>query len=60
MVPNFITFRSDHFALLEKSVFFPLKIPKRLEKFQKIADGHAKCQDHCSKFGHTAQMAAQC
>ena len=33
----------DNFlALLEKSVFFPLKTTKHLEKFQKIGIGHAK------------------
>ena len=36
-------------ALLKKSVFFPLKTSKHLEKFQKIATGHAKFQAHCSK-----------
>ena len=36
-------------ALLEKSVFFPLKIPKHLEKFQKIGVGNAKCHANCYK-----------
>ena len=36
-------------ALLKKSVFFPLKTSKHLEKFQKIDAGHAKFQAHCSK-----------
>jgi len=38
---------------LEKSVFFPLKIPKHFEKFQKIGVGIAKCHAHCYNAGHT-------
>ena len=34
---------TNFWALLEKSVFFPLKIPKHFEKFQKIGVGNAKC-----------------
>ena len=30
-------------------VFFPLKIPKHLEKFQKIGVGNAKCHANCYK-----------
>ena len=29
---------------MEKSVYFPLKIPKRLDKFQKIGVRNAKCK----------------
>ena len=34
---------------MEKSVFFPLNIPKHLEKFQKIDVGNAKCHALMSK-----------
>ena len=35
----------EHFW--KKVYFFPLKIPKHLEKFQKIGVGDAKCHAHC-------------
>ena len=44
---------------MEKSVFFPLKIPKHLEKFQKIGVGNAKCHKIATNTGHTAQNDGQ-
>ena len=40
---------------MEKSVFFPLKTPKHLEKFQKVGVGHAKSRHIAQNAGHATQ-----
>ena len=40
---------------MEKEVFFPLKSPKNLEKFQKIVVGHENVRCIAQNAGHTTQ-----